>query len=62
MEHFRVIALESLVRMKLTSFRLKDQVHLQDLTKAGLIDDSWLSRLPADLAARLKPLIDNPNG
>jgi hypothetical protein len=62
MEHFRAIALESLVRMKLTSYRLKDQVHLQDLTKAGLIDESWLSRLPADLAMRLKPLIDNPNG
>lgn len=61
-EHFRLIALESLVRMKLTSFRLKDQVHVQDLIKAGLIDDSWLARLPADLAARLKPLIDNPNG
>ena len=62
MENFRAVALESLVRMKLTSYRLKDQVHLQDLTKAGLIDESWLSRLPADLAMRLKPLIENPNG
>ena len=61
MEHLAVIALDSLVRMKLTSFRLKDQVHLQDLIKAGLVDQSWLDRLPTDLAARLKPLIDNPN-
>lgn len=30
-EEFRVLNLEALVRMKLTSFRLKDQVHLQDL-------------------------------
>ena len=48
--------------MKLTSFRLKDQVHLQDLIKARLIDESLLARLPGDLAARLKPLIDNPEG
>lgn len=61
-EHFRFVALDSLVRMKLTSFRLKDQVHLQDLIKAGLVDESMLARLPADLASRLKPLIENPNG
>ena len=60
-EHFRFVALESLVRMKLISFRLKDQVHLLDLIKAGLVDESTLARLPADLAARLKPLIENPN-
>lgn len=59
--HFRFVALESIVRMKLTSFRLKDQVHLQDLIQAGLVDATWLDRLPDDLAARLKPLIDNPN-
>jgi hypothetical protein len=59
---FRFIALESLVRMKLTSYRRKDQVHLLDLLGAGLIDESWLARLPADLAARLKELIDTPNG
>src|SRR6516165_10540348 len=27
-EHFRVVSLDSLVRMKLTSYRRKDQVHL----------------------------------
>ncbi|MFN0051535.1 MAG: hypothetical protein ACKV0T_05045 [Planctomycetales bacterium] len=60
-ENFRFIALESLVRMKLTSFRLKDQVHLLDLIQAGLVEESMLARLPSDLASRLKPLIDNPN-
>jgi hypothetical protein len=59
---YRVVALESLVKMKLTSFRLKDQVHLQDMIGVGLVDESWLSRLPGELAARLKELLDNPEG
>lgn len=59
---FRVVSLNSLVRMKLTSFRLKDQVHLQDLIGVGLIDDSWPARLPAELAVRLKGLLNNPQG
>jgi hypothetical protein len=62
MPSYRVVALESLVRMKLTSFRLKDQVHLQDMIGVGLVDESWLSRLPVELAARLKELLDNPEG
>src|SRR5882672_8634424 len=37
---FYVVTLEALVRMKLTSFRLKDQVHLQDMLEIGLIDES----------------------
>jgi hypothetical protein len=57
---FRLVSLESLVQMKLTSFRLKDQVHLMDLIEVGLIDASWKNRLPAELAARLQQLIDNP--
>lgn len=58
----RTVALEALVRMKLTSFRLKDRVHLLDFIGVGLIDASWLPRLPADLAARLRELLDNPDG
>jgi hypothetical protein len=57
---FRVVALESLVRMKLTSFRRKDQVHILDMIEVGLVDASWLPRLPAALSARLKELLDNP--
>ncbi|HEX5245084.1 MAG TPA: hypothetical protein VFW23_17630 [Tepidisphaeraceae bacterium] len=57
---FRVISLDALVRMKLTSFRRKDQVHLLDMLEVGLIDPSWLNRLPPDLAARLQQLIDTP--
>jgi hypothetical protein len=59
---YRVVALESLVKMKLTSFRLKDRVHMRDMIDVGLIDESWLSRLPVELAARLKELLDNPEG
>ena len=59
-EKFCVIALESLVRMKLTSFRDKDRTHLRDLLELGLIDATWTSRFPAELAARLQQLLDTP--
>jgi hypothetical protein len=59
---FRVVSLPALVRMKLTAFRLKDQVHLLDLIGVGAIDQTWPARLPPDLAARLQQLLDNPNG
>jgi hypothetical protein len=59
---FRVLSLEALVRMKLTSFRDKDRVHLRDLLEVGLIDATWVSRLSGELAARLQELIDNPEG
>jgi len=58
--HFRVLSLDALVRIKLTAFRLKDQVHLQDMVQVGLIDASWLSRFPPELSARLKTIVDNP--
>jgi hypothetical protein len=33
----RLVPVEDLIRMKLTSFRLKDQMHVQDLDEAGVI-------------------------
>lgn len=59
---FQVLCLEPLVRMALTSFRREDGMLLRDMLDVGLVDDSWLAKLPADLAARLKELIDTPNG
>lgn len=59
---FRVINLDALVRIKLTAFRRKDQVHLLDLIGVGLVDQSWTSRLPPALAARLQQIIDTPDG
>ena len=57
---FRVVNLEALIRMKLTAYRRKDQVHLLDMLDVGLIDASWVAQLPPGLAARLQQLIDNP--
>ena len=58
----RTISLEPLVRMKLTSFRRKDQVHLQDMISVGLIDRGWLAKVPAELAGRLEELLNDPDG
>jgi hypothetical protein len=59
---FRLLTLEALVRMKLTSFRDKDRTHVRDLIGVGLIDASWRHRLPAELGSRLQQLLDNPEG
>jgi hypothetical protein len=61
-ESFRVLDLESLVRMKLTSFRRKDQVHLLDMIDVGLVDETWPARFQPELAERLQELLDNPEG
>lgn len=59
---FRVLSLEALVRMKLTSYRLKDRVHLLDMVDVGLIDDSWCDRFSDELSSRLREILDNPDG
>lgn len=59
---FRLVRLEGLVRMKLTSFRDRDRVHLRDLVDVGLLDATWLARLPSDLASRLRQILDSPDG
>lgn len=56
---FAVPTLEALVRMKLTSFRLTDKVHLLDLLEVGLIDASWCDRFPPALAVRLREVIES---
>ena len=61
-EAYKLLALEPLVQMKLTSFRDKDRTHLRDLVEVGLIDRSWLKSLQPELAARLQELLDNPDG
>jgi hypothetical protein len=43
-----------LVRMKLTSYRLKDRVHIQDLDAVGLIPPDVETHLPAPLRERLR--------
>ncbi len=61
-ESFRLLNLDALVRMKLTSYRDKDRTHLRDFLDVGLIDASWCSRLPAELASRLQQLLRDPHG
>jgi hypothetical protein len=61
-DRFRVVTLHSLVTMKLTSFQLKDKVHLRDMLDVGLLDASWVERFPPALGARLQQLIDSPEG
>ena len=49
-----IAPVSDLVRMKLTSFRLKDKVHIQDMDSVGLITAEIESSLPDVLRARLK--------
>jgi len=60
--NFRVLTLESLVVMKLMSNRDKDRTHIRDLISVGLVDSSWLAKLPPVLAERLKQILDTPDG
>jgi hypothetical protein len=48
--------------MKLMSNRDKDRTHLRDLLGVGLIDASWLTKVPPSLAARLQHILDTPDG
>ncbi len=56
----RILGLEALVRMKLTSFRDKDRMHLRDMLEIGLIDGAWVGRLGGILGERLQELVDSP--
>jgi hypothetical protein len=46
--------IEDLVRMKLTSFRLRDRVHLKDMDGVGLISSEIEAALPEALRERLR--------
>jgi len=59
---YRVLALDALVRIKLTAFRDKDRTHLRDLIEVGLVDRTWLNKLPPVLADRLRQILDTPEG
>jgi hypothetical protein len=61
-DDFRTVPFETLVRMKLNSFRDKDRVHLRDMISLGMVDASWLDRLPEVFRDRLQILLDDPDG
>ncbi len=49
-----IVSVADLVRMKLTSFRLKDRVHIQDLDGVGLITPEIEATLSPQLQTRLQ--------
>jgi predicted DNA binding CopG/RHH family protein len=49
-----VIPVADLVRMKLSSYRLKDQVHVKSMDAAGLLTPEVEARLPPELLTRLQ--------
>jgi len=53
---FRVLALPALLRMKLTSYRDLDRVHVKDMLRVGLLDAAVRATLPPDLAEKLDAL------
>lgn len=52
-EGFLVLDLGALVRMKLTSFRDIDRVHIADMLRVGLIDETIKGALADELQGRL---------
>ncbi len=53
-EGYACLTLRDVVRMKLTSYRLKDQVHIQDLLEMRLISGKVRKSLEPELRARLE--------
>ncbi len=59
---FRLVSLQALVRMELSTFLDKDRMHLRDLASVGLLDASWLAQVPATLRERLEQILATPEG
>lgn len=55
---YKVLDLDGLIQMKLTSFRKRDQVHVEDMIQIGLIDTSWIERVAPELKSRLTQIFD----
>lgn len=62
LEGVPTLALEDLVQDKLALDRGTDRIHVRDLVKVGLVDDTWRDRLPAPLDRRLWELMNYPEG
>ena len=61
--NIQVLQLESLVRMKLTSFRLRDRVHLLDMIDVGFDRCHVAGAVSCRFwASALQELLDNPEG
>ena len=59
--HFRILTLDALVRLSLSTFAPDDRVDLDDLIAVGLVDRMWPARLPPTLGGRLQSMLDDPD-
>jgi hypothetical protein len=59
---FALIPLFDFVKMKLSSFRDKDRMHLRDLVSVGQVDETWPVRYQESLATRLQVILIDPQG
>ena len=53
-----VLSLEPLVFTKLVAWRRIDKVHFEDMAEVRLVDRSWATRFPDDIAQRLTQFFD----
>ena len=58
----QVVELETLVRIKRTSYRDKDPIHLRDMIDVQPIDETWPAKFSGELAQRLQVLLADPGG
>jgi hypothetical protein len=58
---FRMLPFAQLVQMLLSSFRIDDRLDVRNLIDVGLIDDAFLNQLPAELALRLRGILNSPD-
>lgn len=56
------IQLRELLILKLIAFRRIDQVHIADMIRVGLIDDTVADQIPPELRPRLEDIRANPDG
>mgnify|MGYP006969344448 FL=1 len=56
------IELGRLLVLKLNAFRDIDRVHIRDMMHVGLIDQTWIEKIPERLRARLQEILDDPDG
>jgi hypothetical protein len=59
---FRIVSLGGLLRLKLIANRDKDRTHIRDLIGVGLVDETWVEKVPRELAPRLQQILDTPEG
>jgi hypothetical protein len=57
---YRVLILDALIELELLQNRNVNAMQVRDMIDVGLIDQSWVAKLPPDLAKRLQAILDTP--